>query len=270
MQISRSMPLLQIGCLMLAASATQVRADDASLAQELTNPIASVISVPIQYNYDRGFGLTDDGHRNLINVQPVIPISLNQDWSLISRTITPIIAQDEIFAGAGDQFGLGDIVQSFFLSPKTPAGSIIWGAGPVFLLPTGTDALLSAEKWGAGPTAVMLTMQGPWTIGVLANHIWSVAGDDNRADVNATFLQPFITYTTPDAWTFALNTESTYDWKAEAWTVPVNFNISKLLKIGSQPVSFGVGARYWAESPEQGPEGWGLRSSLTFLFPTGN
>jgi hypothetical protein len=269
MQISRLTLVVQASCLMLIAHVNALRADDASLAQELTNPVASLISVPIQYNYDRGFGLGDDGDRHLINVQPVIPITLNEDWTVVSRTIVPIVAQDEIFTGAGDQFGLGDVVQSFFFSPKQPTGSIVWGAGPVILAPTGTDRLLSAEKWGAGPTAVLLSMQGPWTIGVLANHIWSFAGEDRRADVSASFIQPFITYTTPDAWTFALNTESTYDWEGEAWSVPINASVSKLLKFGSQPVSLGATVRYWAEAPEAGPEGWALRSSLTFLFPTG-
>jgi len=270
MRICHAQQAIHIASLILLVSATSVRADDASLAQELTNPVASLISVPIQYNFDRGFGPADDGERHLINVQPVIPFSLNQDWTVVSRTIVPVIAQDEIFTGAGEQFGLGDVVQSLFFSPKTPAGPIIWGAGPVVLLPTGTDQLTTSEKWGAGPTAVLLSMQGPWTIGVLANHIWSFAGDDRRSDINATFIQPFITYTTPDAWTFAFNTESTYDWEAGAWSVPLNLSVSKLTKLGSQPISIGAGARYWAEAPDAGPEGWALRSSLTFLFPTGS
>lgn len=260
-----------LACVVCAlVSATHARADDASLAQELTNPVASLISVPIQYNFDDRIGLEDGGERHLINIQPVIPISLGTDWTLISRTIAPIVSQDEIFRGAGEQFGLGDIVQSLFFSPKQPAGSIIWGAGPVVLLPTGTDELLTTEKWGAGPTAVALTQANGWTIGILANHIWSFEGNEDRADVSATFLQPFITYTTPDAWTFALNTESTYDWEGESWSIPVNFNVSKLTKFGAQPVSLGAGVRYWADSPDAAAEGWGFRSSLTFLFPTGN
>jgi hypothetical protein len=189
---------------------------------------------------------------------------------LISRTGLPIISQDQIFPAAGDQFDLGDAAQSFFFSPTHSTGGIIWGAGPVILLPTGTDPLLSAEKWGTGPTAVALSQWRGWTVGMLANHIWSFAGENERVDVSTTFLQPFITYTTPDAWTFALNTESTYDWEAEAWTFPINFNVTKLIKFGSQPVSLGAGVRYWAESPESGPEGWGLRSSITILFPTSN
>lgn len=244
-------------------------AQDQALAQQLSNPVASLISVPIQYNFDHNIGPAGGGRKHLINVQPVIPISLNESWNLISRTIVPIVAQDDIFPQAGHQFGLSDTVQSFFFSPKQPNNGIIWGVGPVALLPTGTDALLTTDKWGAGPTAVALTQKGGWTVGVLANHIWSFAGDERRADVNATFLQPFISYTTADTWTFALNTELTYDWTSEAWSVPINFNISKLTKFGDQPVSLGAGVRYWAESPDSGPEGWGARATMTFLFPAG-
>jgi hypothetical protein len=160
------------------------------LAKQLANPIASLISVPIQSNVDWNIGPADDGYRITTNIQPVIPFALNDDWNVISRTILPVVYQDEILPGAGDQFGLGDVVQSVFFSPSAPtANGIIWGVGPVFLLPTGTDPLLSAEKWGAGPTAVALTQRGPWTVGGLANHIWSFAGDSSRADVNSTFVQ---------------------------------------------------------------------------------
>ena len=186
---------------------------DAELAQQLANPVASLISVPFQLNFDDGIGPAGDGSRTLLNIQPVIPFSLGNDWNLISRTIVPIVYQTDIFPGAGSQTGLGDVVQSLFFSPKTPtAGGLIWGVGPVFLLPTATDDLLGAGKWGVGPTGVVLTQRGPWTIGGLANHIWSVAGDDARPDVNRTFLQPFVTYTTADAWSFTLQTESAYDW----------------------------------------------------------
>lgn len=137
------------------------------------------------------------------------------------------------------------------------------------LLPTGTDTLLTTDKWGAGPTAVALTQQNGWTVGMLANHIWSFAGDEDRADVNSTFLQPFVSYTTPDAWTFSLNTESTYNWTAEEWSVPLNFVVTKLTKIGNQPISIGGGVRYWADAPDSGPEGWGARAVVTYLFPTG-
>jgi hypothetical protein len=203
-----------------------------------------------------------------INVQPVVPFSLNDDWNLISRTILPIIDQDDVpFSGVGET-GLGDTVQSLFFSPKAPTSSgWIWGAGPVFLLPTATDDILGAEKWGIGPTAVALKQVGPWTYGGLVNHIESVRGDSNRADVSATFLQPFLSYVTPTQTTFSVNMESTYDWEREDWSVPINFNVSQLLRLGNQLVQLGAGLRYWASAPEAGPEGWGIRFNVVLLYP---
>jgi hypothetical protein len=247
-----------------AATATD---DAAALAQQLANPVAALISVPFQNNWDFGIGPDDEGWRWTLNVQPVIPISLSEDWNLISRTILPIVYQDEVFPGAGDQFGLGDTVQSFFLSPVAPGPlGMIWGAGPALLLPTGTDDLLRSEKWGAGPTAVALKQSGAWTYGVLANHIWSFAGEDDRSDVSTTFLQPFLNYTTKRATSFILNSESTYDWEGEEWTVPLNAGVTQLFRIGGQRVQIGLLGRWYAESPGGGPD-WGVRVPITLLFP---
>ena len=221
--------------------------------------------MPFQNNFDFKMGPADDGFRYTLNFQPVIPITLNAKWNLISRTIVPILHQNDV-VGTSDQTGLGDIVQSFFLSPaKTEP--FIWGFGPVLLIPSATNDFLGTEKFGIGPTLVILKQQKGWTYGALLNHIWSVAGKDSRPDVNSTFLQPFLSYTTRTAWTFTLNTESTYDWTAEQWSVPINFQVAKLVRFGKQPVSFGAGPRYWANSPSGGPEGWGLRFAVTLLFP---
>lgn len=259
------------GTIMLFASVNtiaQEETDAEALAKKLSNPIASLISVPLQFNYDSNIGVDDRGGKFVLNIQPVIPISLNDDWNVISRTILPVVSQDDIFSGAGSQSGLGDIIQSVFFSPKKPTDSgWIWGAGPVFLLPTASDDLLGAEKWGMGPTAVALKQSGPWTYGALGNHIWSVAGSSQRGDINATFLQPFVSYTTPSAVTFTVNSETTYDWESEQWAVPLNLVVTKVTKIGNQLVSVGGGVRYWVESTDNGPEGLGVRVMFTLLYP---
>lgn len=241
---------------------------DDDLAMQLSNPVAALISVPFQLNYDRDMGPANDGRRYLLNVQPVIPISLNADWNLISRTIVPLIDQKDVVPGEGSQSGVGNIVQSLFLSPARPTASgVIWGAGPVFLLPTASNSWLGTDKWGMGPTGVALRQQGGWTVGTLANHIWSVGGNTADPDISATFIQPFVTYITRTKTTFALNTESTYDWKTNQWTVPINFTVAQLLRVGDQIVQVGGGARYWAAGGNTAPEGWGFRFTMTLLFP---
>lgn len=240
-------------------------AEDADLAKQLANPVASLISVPLQMNWDTGIAVSD-ASRFTLNIQPVIPISLNDDVNLIVRTILPVIHAESPAPGIDDASGLGDTTQSFFFSPKEPVGGWILAVGPVFLWPTGTDDLLGSGKWGAGPTALALKQQGPWTFGLLANHLWSYAGQEDRGEVNATFLQPFVSYITPSKTTFTFNVESTYDWENGQWTVPLNVVVSQLFKVGSQPMQAFVGGRYYADAPAGGPE-WGLRAGLVFLFP---
>ncbi|MGA0845055.1 MAG: transporter [Luteolibacter sp.] len=250
--------------LILLALANQIHANDADLAQQLSNPVADLISLPIQSNYDFGIG-PGDGSKWTTNIQPVIPFELNEQWNLISRTIVPVVDQNGITSdGSTNAFGLSDTLQSFFFSPAS--SEPIWGFGPVFLIPTASDSLLGIEKWGVGPTAVLLEQQGPWTYGALANHLWDVAGDSSRGSLNTTFLQPFVSYTTPMATTFTLNLESSYNWQQNQWILPTNLIFSQLVKFGSQPLSIFAGVRYYAEKPSSGPE-WGLRLGLTFLFP---
>jgi len=240
---------------------------DEELAKELQNPVASLISVPFQNNFEFNLGPNDDGFRYTLNFQPVIPVSLGKDFNLIIRTIVPMISQDDVIPGTS-QSGLGDIVQSFFFSPKKPVGGLILGFGPVLLYPSATDDLLGSEKWGAGPTGLVLKQSGGWTYGLLFNQIWSYAGDNHRNYVSSTFLQPFISYTTKTKTTFGVNTESTYDWHNSQWTVPINLSVSQLVKLGKLPVQFAIGGKYYAEGPGGAPE-WGLRFVITPLFPTG-
>jgi len=237
------------------------------LAKKLANPVAALISVPMQYNYDDKIGASD-GSRNLLNIQPVIPLSMSPDWNLITRTILPLVDVHDLPRRGDSTSGLGDVVASQFISPKQPTSSgWIWGAGPVELLPTASNRVLGSGKWGLGPTFVVLKQEHGFTYGMLANHIWSVAGDSDRANVSSTFVQPFLSYITKTKTTFGVNTESTYNWQADNWSVPVNFTVSQLLKAGPQILQITVGARYWASAPASGPEGWGWRAVVTLLFP---
>jgi hypothetical protein len=252
----------------LAQEAKEGGDETAALAMKLSNPVASLISAPLQYNYDANMGPNDKGSRSLLNIQPVIPISLGEDWNVISRTIVPVLDMQDM--PYGSQFGLGDVLQSFFFSPKKPTewGGVIWGVGPALLFPTATDEVLGGEKWGAGPTAVALKQSGPWTFGLLFNHIWSYAGDNDRGDINATYMQPFMTYLVKSTkTTFGLNTETSYDWANDTWSVPVNLTVAQMFKIQGQLFQVVAGPRYWAVSPDGGPEDFGFRVGVTLLFP---
>ena len=248
------------------ASSVPTGAEDeqTKLAMQLNNPVASLISMPLQSNWDFGIG-PNDAYRYTLNVQPVIPITLNDEWNLISRTIVPIIDAESPAPGIDDASGLGNITQSFFLSPQKPtATGLIWGAGPVFVIPTATNDLLGGNQWGMGPTALVLKQKDGWTLGMLANQLWSFNGGNDS--FNATYLQPFVAYTTKTHTTFAINSESTYNWIDSQWTIPFNLMVAQLVKIGEVPVQFQLGGRWYAEKPDGGPN-WGLRFAVTFLFP---
>jgi hypothetical protein len=245
--------------------------DATELAKKTQNPVADLISVPFQSNFNFNTG-EKDATVYVLNVQPVIPIKLTPEWNLITRTIMPIINQPSLFPGpnsiSGSAWGLGDINPSFFLSPAKP-GALIWGVGPTFTLPTATDSKLGSGKLSLGPTAVALTMQGPWVLGALINNQWSVAGWGDK-DMNQMLLQPFVNYNIGDGWYLTSSPIITANWEADSgnkWTVPVGGGVGKLFKLGKLPINTQLSAYYNAEKPKFAAD-WQLRFQVQFLLPT--
>lgn len=245
-----------------------VRAQDdaAELAKKLSNPIASLISVPFQNNSDYGIGDLN-GSRNTMNFQPVIPVSLNENWNLINRLILPVVTQYNITGPGEKQNGLSDAVVSSFFSPKNSKNGLTWGVGPALLLPIGTDDYLTTKKFGVGPTAVALKQSNGWTYGALVNQIWSVAGSSDRPDVSQMFLQPFITYNWKSGAGLGGNMEMTQDWQNSNTTLWLNPTISGVTSLGGQKVSIVVGPRFNLAAPSGTKADWGWRAVLIFLFP---
>jgi hypothetical protein len=239
--------------------------DQQALAQKLVNPISDLVSVPFQFNWDSNVG-PDDQTRFILNVQPVMPFSLNADWNLVARVIMPFVSQPPLFEGGAPAFGVSDIVTSFFFAPRK--NGIQWGVGPVVTLPSTSVPTLGTEKWGAGPTAVVLNQAGPWTYGALWNQVWSFAGNDARADVNQMFLQPFLSYQATPTITLTVQSETTANWEVDEdrWTVPINMLVSKLSTFGIFPASYAVGVGAFAVHPAIGPS-WRLRATITILLP---
>ena len=247
-----------------ANPAAKVATDQATdLAKQQQNPISSLISVPLQGNWD--FGLGDrDATGTLFNIQPVVPFGVSRSTNLVLRVILPLASQP----GSGDARvnGVGDVVMTAFFSPAK-SGRVTWGAGPVVLLPTATTNALGSEKFGVGPSAVLLTQPGPWTIGLLFNHIWSTSGANDREDVSSTFLQPFVNYNLGNGLAVGAVFEATANWKAdEHWTAPLVFTVSKVARLGNRPVNFVAGAGPTLASPEGGST-WRFRVMAVFLFP---
>jgi hypothetical protein len=247
-----------------AASAHET--DSQELAKKLSNPISDLVSVPFQFNWENGVG-PDNGLKTVLNIQPVVPFEISPKWNLIERWIMPYVSQPEYLNNAS---GLGDITFSSFLSPNT-GKSLIWGVGPVVALPMSSDAAVGSGQWSAGPTAVVLKLQGDWIYGLLWNQLWSYAtvSDRARVAVNQGFFQPFIALTRPSGVTFTLQSESIANWNAaenSTWTIPITVTVAKMTTLGPFPFSVLGGAGVYVAKPDVGPD-WKLRAAFTLVLP---
>ncbi|WP_205461970.1 transporter family protein [Mangrovibacterium lignilyticum] len=255
-----------LGCSHLLLAQETNQSDAAELAKKLSNPIASLISVPLQNNTDLGIG-ANGGSRNTLNIQPVVPLSLTEDINLIVRWVQPVISQYNVTGSGKHESGLGDAVVSAFFSPAEAKNGLTWGVGPVLLVPTGTNDYLTAKKLGIGPTAVALYQANGMTFGALVNQVWSIAGDKDRSDLSSMFFQPFFTYNWKSGAGIGANFEVTQNWKGNTTTVWLNPILTAVTSLGKQKTQFLFGPRLNLAAPDGGKADFGVRAGVVFLFP---
>jgi hypothetical protein len=269
----RSLAFSTIHCIvlviaMLSADLQLACAQESSdIAKQAQNPIASLISVPFENDFNPHTG-TNKEDSYVFEMKPVVPFRLSNDWNLITRTIIPVIQVPDLAPGVSGTGGLGDVQESLFLSP-TKAGPVIWGAGPVISFPTATESILGTKKLSLGPTVVVLRSQGHWLFGSLAQNLFSVAGPSGRPDVNQMLLQPFVNYNLPHKWYLTSSPIITANWEvrsSQRWVVPVGGGVGKIVRFGKQPVNVYTQFFRNVQRPD-GTSSWSARFNMTFLFP---
>jgi hypothetical protein len=270
MQIFSAAVIFGAAALLGATPLSAQEQDAAALAKAAQNPIADMISLPLQNNTNFDVGPLKQT-QNVLNIQPVLPFTLNADWNLITRTIVPVISQPAFAPNQDRKFGIGDIQFSSFFSPKKLVGGWVWGVGAIAQLDTATDNRLGQGVWGLGPTAVALRLGKTWVYGALINNVWSVSKDGGRSSVNQMLLQPFLNYNFPNSPGRYLTTSPiiTADWKADGgqrWTVPLGLGIGQIMRFGKQPVNLQAAGYYNVVKPDYAAN-WQLRLQIQFLFP---
>ena len=249
---------------------SDINEDATALAKKLQNPIGNLYNFPFQNNINFKTG-PHDGTQDILNVQPVIPIHVNADWNVITRTILPLVWQPSLQPAQTVPFGTGPTTFSAFLSPHDPINGWLWGVGPVIQVPTISNKTLGSPVWGGGPTGVLVYMKGPWVAGALVNNVWSFGGTSGRGGTsyNMFLTQPFVNYNFGGGWYVGTSPIITANWLAtgnNAWTLPIGANVGRVVKIGGKlPVNFGVGGYYNALRPQFGST-WQLRTQVTLIF----
>lgn len=243
----------------------ELEARAAALAKQTQNPVADLVTIPLQFNWNTGGGLGDQTLQ-VINVQPVLPLALDDDWLLVSRTIVPMV---NVPLSSGDRStGIGDIQEQMFLTSANP-GKVIWGFGPIFSFPTATNDALTTGQFALGPDFVILTMPGKWVIGAVANQLWRIGGSDNTTAISSFFVQPFINYNLHRGWSLSTSPDITADWNApsgQQWTVPLGMGVSKVSGIGKQPVNLSLQYYHNVVRPDNGPADV-VRMVFALLYP---
>jgi hypothetical protein len=261
------MAVLAAGVALLAAPArAEMGAEE--LAKLAQNPVGNLISVPFQNNTNYNVGPLN-GTQNILNIQPVIPVEINKDWNIVTRTIVPVISQPAMVQGDGRTNGIGDTVFTAFLSPAQPKG-VIWGVGPVVQIPTDTQDL-GNKNWGLGPSVVVLKLEpgNPWVYGVLVNNVWSLSGSQRGGSYNNGLIQPFLNYNFPGGLYLTSSPILNVNWKADGgqqWTIPLGGGVGKIFHFGKLPVNTQLSAYYNVVHPDNGAN-WQLRAQVQFMFP---
>jgi len=254
---------------LLAATPAFAALSAEELAKLAQNPVGNLISLPFQNNTNLNFG-PEKGTQNVLNIQPVIPISVNDDWNIITRTIMPIISMPSLYPGDDRTHGIGDIQFTAFLSPAHP-GAWIWGLGAIAQLPTNSNAELGNDNWGLGPSFVVLHLDhgDPWVYGVLVNNVWSLTSNQQGGSYNNGLIQPFVNYNFEGGFYLTSSPILTVDWKADSdnrWTVPLGGGIGKIFHLGKLPVNTQLSAYYNVVTPDDGAD-WQIRAQVQLMFP---
>jgi hypothetical protein len=267
---SQKSPALMTGMLLACVIVFGLHVQDASaddikeLQKQSANPIAKLISLPFQFNFNFGLGDYDRG-QTVINIQPVLPVTIFKGRvNMINRIITPLVYQPDVSSESGGTFGIGNTSYSMFFTPAE-SGALIWGVGPAFNIPTASAPELGGDAFGIGPTAIALTMPGRWVLGGLLGQVWSY----KTSELSQFYFQYFITYNLPKGWFINTLPMITANWNApegERWSVPFGAGFGRVVALGGQPVRFQAAGYWYAVSPTGGPE-WSLQAQVTLLFP---
>jgi len=263
--------MMAVAATTIALGSTMVRAELSAeeLAKISQNPVGNLISVPFQNNTNLNFG-PEKGTQDVLNIQPVVPIEISDDWNIITRTILPVIWQPAMGPGDSSVSGIGDLQFNAFLSPAKP-GEWIWGAGAIVQAPTQSNAKLGNDNWGLGPTFVVLHLAkgDPWVYGVLINNVWSTTSNKQGGAYSNGVIQPFVNYNFEGGLYLTSSPIATVNWKAaggQQWTVPLGGGVGKIFHLGKLPVNTQISAYYNVAKPDFGPN-WQIRAQVQLMFP---